>query len=564
MTLIFFVTVVGNSKIFSTTRKLLKEGELERVRTTAGNVSVKKYYAHLFNDALMWSQRNNAGKFKLNKSLELNGASITAVNLPGFPNSFALTAMGTVEVFRSSKIDESQSWMAEIEKVISSFKVSKPEAQPPPEVLTNLTKLQPSKNLGNRANCVYKFLTAEMRLVELVITLNTAVIKPLLDASKGAQLQVGKLGTNNQKKGSQKIEETSANKVQGQAITEALKAPDVQIFLRAAESLSTGLKEFVENLRNQCTKVNWSESITIGAIFNSPTARLLHSHYKSYASGQQRCLRILKGPYFTKFYKDAEEALSVYPGSFADNLESPRNRPTQYLEFLNQLLQVTPNKHPDRSELLTAVQTMTVVSSEVDSVVKNTRNFEKLLEIQSSLVVATSMFSSSNEDSIFVQKLASTERKFIKEGDLKKVCRKKNKTFRFWLFNDYLCYGQSNGNSTFTFHRALDLSRCKVQEHAGELSGKKFKHCFELLGAEKSFVVICASDSQRTDWMEKITQCSKDLKSSLGIKDDAINLAAVWEQDKGRDNCTVCKQVLFLSFSFTTFFFLQLSFFYNF
>ena len=29
----------------------------------------------------------------------------------------------------------------------------------------------------------------------------------------------------------------------------------------------------------------------------------------------------------------------------------------------------------------------------------------------------------------------------IYTGDLKKVCRKNNKTFRFWLFNDYLCYG---------------------------------------------------------------------------------------------------------------------------
>ena len=75
---------------------------------------------------------------------------------------------------------------------------------------------------------------------------------------------------------------------------------------------------------------------------------------------------------------------------------------------------------------------MSAVATDVEKMVKNMKNFDKLLEIQASLVVSSGVFTSSNDPTNFVQKLASTERRFIKEGDLKKVCRKSNKTFRFW------------------------------------------------------------------------------------------------------------------------------------
>ena len=112
------------------------------------------------------------------------------------------------------------------------------------------------------------------------------------------------------------------------------------------------------------------------------------------------------------------------------------------------------------------------------------------------------------------------------------------------LFNDSLCYGKSSGNGTFIFHRALDLSKCKVLEHSGNVGEKYYKHCFELLGSEKSFVAIAASDSQRSDWIEKINRAAAEQRQILGINDESIVVAAVWEQDGGgRETCFVCKQV---------------------
>ena len=115
------------------------------------------------------------------------------------------------------------------------------------------------------------------------------------------------------------------------------------------------------------------------------------------------------------------------------------------------------------------------------------------------------------------------------------------------LFNDSLCYGDSTGSGIFNFHRALDLSKCKVLEHSGNVGGKYYKHCFELLGSEKSFIAIAVSDSQRSDWIEKINRAAAERRQLLGINDDSIVVAAVWEQDGGgKETCTVCKQVSLL------------------
>ena len=183
--------VVGNPEIFTTTRKLIMEGELERIRTSAGVVSVKVYYAHLFNDAIMWSQHNNKmGTFKLTKIMNLNCASITFVSsIAGLPHSFAITGIGTVEVFRSSTAQESQIWFTEIEKVINFYKQNqiamKSKENTPRETVLNFTKLPLNKSLGTRASFIYKFLNSEMRLADLFSVLSLIVFKPLLEASKG-------------------------------------------------------------------------------------------------------------------------------------------------------------------------------------------------------------------------------------------------------------------------------------------------------------------------------------------------------------------------------------------
>lgn len=63
----------GDPVIFTSTRKLVKEGEIERLKkSTAKNdeIGTHIYYAHLFNDAFVYSAKNRiTGKFKLHTAV---------------------------------------------------------------------------------------------------------------------------------------------------------------------------------------------------------------------------------------------------------------------------------------------------------------------------------------------------------------------------------------------------------------------------------------------------------------------------------------------------------------
>jgi hypothetical protein len=437
-------------------------------------------------------------------------------------NTFSVTGAGTAEVFRCQSGEDFSSWFDAIDEVINALRSKRIDTRGA-NVVQNGSVLPASKNLNSRALSAHKFLSSEMRLSDQVTTMIQVLIKPMIGASNGSVLSVGA------DKGK---EELTSTKAQASAISEALQTPDVKAFLRAAEALSNGLKDFVTKFRAACDDAQWSEDILIGQVFNSESSRALFNCFKAYAAGQQGCLRILKGKMFSDFYREAENSLSGYPGNLADKLENPRNRPAQYLEFLNQLLQFTPSNHPDNQPLVAAIKTMNALSTEVEGTVKSKRNYEKLLEIQSFLVVTTNLLYA--VDGKFVQKLNSPDRKFIKEGDLKKVCRKKNKTFRFWLFNDYLCYGSALGNSTYSFHRALDLKTC-----AASLLNNP-KNAFQLKAAEKSFIVIAPHENAQNEWVNKIVEA----RAALGVHEEtSMSLAPVWETDHSGQGCCVCNQV---------------------
>lgn len=511
---------VGHPKIFVSSRRLMREGVLERVRVTGGNVAVKSYYIHLFNDSLICSQSNASNdSFKLTKTVDLVGASVAQVNLQGMSHTFSISGAGATEIFRSNP-EDFQSWVEDIDSVIVLLKNRKVDGRG--AITQTSSLLQTTKNLDVRGQCIHKFLSSELRVLDQYSATLVVLIKPLLDASNGSELVIGGDGKN-------KVE--NAGKFQKAAITEALQVPEIKSFLTSAVALGNSLKDFVASIRTQCEKLNWSEEICIGNFFNSDISKNLFNHYRSYATGQQGCLRVLKTPLFNQFYSDFENALSSYPGNLGDKLENPRNRPAQYVEFLNQLIQCTGPNHPDHQHLQSAIKIMVALSTELEGTVKNKRNVEKLKEIQSILIVTTSLFQS--VDSKFMQNLVSLDRRFIKEGDLKKVCRKKNKSFRFWLFNDYLVYGSNMGNSSYSFNRALLLKSCSASIL------KEPKNSFQLNGAEKSFIVIAPSETARSDWVTKI----REAREALGVKDDGnSSTAPVWVSDHSADGCGVCKQ----------------------
>ena len=410
--------------------------------------------------------------------------------------------------------------------------------------------------LGPRCAYIYSFLLNEIQFSEVMIAMNITVIQPLIDASKGAVLSAVKINndttTNNNTNTSNTTTNTTTDnhsealfhsnittisKSQALVIKEALSDPDVKIFLRAAEGISHTLKDFTSSLEILCNNYNWNENIQIGNFFNSVSALALYNQYKAYVDGQQAMLRILKTSPFLQFYTDIENYLNMYSGNINEKIEQPRNRVSYYMSFLSNLKSCIAINDIDYIPIETSLSALIFVNNEIQELIRIKTNFEKLLSIQSCFIGSNFL----NLDPI-IQKLASTDRTFIMEGDLKKVCRKKNKIFHFWLFNDYLIYGTAIGAGTYTFNRGIDLLTCTVKIH----ESKDTKNAFEVFGSEKSFVVIAPNTVVQNEWLYAIKTAKAIMVGSTveEMEKNAVEVAApLWVPDSESQGCIICKRV---------------------
>ena len=493
------------------------------------------YFAHLFNDQLFYSVRNSlSGTFKLHKTINLDGAMLQKMKYPEtdvlgpLECLFAITHHADgggkgeqkVDLFRVDAQKDYTNWLSAIQRQIKHIEMEKNNA------INNNRLSQRARGgglsdkqinaLGDRGRCIFQFLQKEQQYALSMEAFDHVVFQPLIDASKGAFLS------------------PKLSKSQAQQITSELQAADIQITLRSAEGLSVGVKEFSSTLEKLCAAGVWQEDLSVGPLFSSAATKHLYSNYKSYSSKHLQSLRVLKGPHFVSFYREAEEMLTMLPGSFGEKFDVPRNRPLIYLQFVETLNQLTKDGHPDKAGMKQAVALTRQLVADVEDVVRAKKNFEKLLDIQASLV-SPSMFGSEP----IIENLASMTRSFLKEGDLKKVCRKANKSFRFWLFSDMFIYGISSGiaSKTFTFHRALMLNAMTATKH----SDPSLPHSIEILSTEKSFIVLAPSAQQMNEWVTKINTARMTLKERGGVLEE-ISVAPVWKPDSSNDDCRVCHE----------------------
>ena len=204
------------------------------------------------------------------------------------------------------------------------------------------------------------------------------------------------------------------------------------------------------------------------------------------------------------------------------------------LRVMKELLALTPSTHTDYGKLSLATKAYADMLGRVDGELENQKNYTKLLEIQASMV-KTGLVGDS-----FLDKLATKDRTFLKEGDLVKVCRKKNKTFRFWLFSDELMYGAKYpGTTQFEFHRHIPLSSCSVTNYQGKGESETG---LQINSSEKSFVVLNYTKYERDEWFEALDEAIKKARFESGLPEiDTIAAAPLWKADSAEKYCSICK-----------------------
>ena len=137
----------------------------------------------------------------------------------------------------------------------------------------------------------------------------------------------------------------------------------------------------------------------------------------------------------------------------------------------------------------------------------NKAEHRKLLEIQLSLM--SSDITSTIDP--FVLELAATEgRVFIKDAVLEKACRRVNKPYRFWLFNDCFAYGTAVGGGRYQFVKKVDLATCSISDFPSIF----YENAMVISDAGKSFVAFSNSRNTQQEWIYSVSKAIVKLRCS--------------------------------------------------
>jgi hypothetical protein len=137
----------------------------------------------------------------------------------------------------------------------------------------------------------------------------------------------------------------------------------------------------------------------------------------------------------------------------------------------------------------------------------NKAEHRKLLEIQLSLMSSNI---ASTIDPFVLQLAATPGRLFIKDAVLEKACRRMNKTYRFWLFNDCFAYGTAVGGGRYQFVKKVDLATCSISDFPSII----YQNAMLISDAEKSFVAFSSSRNTQQEWIYSVSKAIVKLRCS--------------------------------------------------
>ena len=167
-------------------------------------------------------------------------------------------------------------------------------------------------------------------------------------------------------------------------------------------------------------------------------------------------------------------------------------RVPRYEMLLKELLKQTDTMHPDYAVLVSALNKVSTVASTINQNLADYENRTAVLAVQQK-------FGNSVQ-------LVAPQRWFVREGMMRKVCKRKPKAYLFVLFNDILIYGEPlhnliNSKSGYKYHRTIELENADVYVCENSSIGEPQ---FLLSSPSKSFKIVCISKKDRDEWVKDI------------------------------------------------------------
>ena len=208
-------------------------------------------------------------------------------------------------------------------------------------------------------------------------------------------------------------------------------------------------------------------------------------------------------------------------------LIEPVQRIPRYRLLLEDLLKSTSEQHPDFANITAALENICSIAAENNEAIRQQEELDKVYQVMQQMEYNGSINLLDNEN-----------RKFLKQDDLFRQCRRGRKIFRFWLFNDKLLYGEASTPiilGKFNLNRDIPLMQCHVscEEENGEF-------VMRIQSPAKSFIVWFKEEGHRNAWVREIMQCVEKCRSTVD-DEGVVALAPIWNPDAASSSCSNCR-----------------------
>ncbi|ELP85970.1 Rho/RAC guanine nucleotide exchange factor, putative [Entamoeba invadens IP1] len=200
----------------------------------------------------------------------------------------------------------------------------------------------------------------------------------------------------------------------------------------------------------------------------------------------------------------------------------PVQRLPRYNLLLTDLLKNTPQTHTDYPYLIVALKEMKKLTDSANKAITAAERRRKLFLVETRI-------------SGFSGTLVEPHRVFLKEGSLRKVCRKTTKSRYFFLFNDILIYG-SGDQSHVSVSQVSDVVNIVVKDIPTSVNS------FEIFTDKKSFIVFAENVVEKREWMDELEKAAKAEVENLKTrnKESDAFIKPLFVPDDSVTKCMLC------------------------
>ncbi|KAJ8946052.1 hypothetical protein NQ314_008988 [Rhamnusium bicolor] len=246
--------------------------------------------------------------------------------------------------------------------------------------------------------------------------------------------------------------------------------------------------------------------------------------YEEYLDGHMLVLERLDTAFkqnsrFEQLYRDFETQKVCYLPLTTFVLK-PLHRLLQYQSLLQRLLKHYGPNHPDRTDCLTASDTLKDLMVPVAETLEQSENLATLCELQ--------------RDIVGFDNLIQPGRKFIRHGCLLKHSRKGYQQRMFFLFSDILLYtSRSQATLQFKVHGHMPLRGVLIEEPDGDL----MFNGLVIYGGNRALTVAANSAEEKEKWKTDLQNAIQMARDKSDTKITYLSLKSCSSSDEHVDQC---------------------------